>query len=232
MTRAPPALGQAKRLRNVRGGRRIPFRTRVYWPDEPHAIHFPRNFRFAFGLSSMMTTQKTFLVISALGKDHPGLVNELSRAILEQGCNIEDSRMTVLGGEFAAILLVQGKWNTLAKVENVLPELERSLGMTIISKRTGERSRSTDKLPYGVDVVAMDHPGIVNTLAGFFAERGINIEDMATSTYAAAHTGTPMFSVHMTVGIPASTHIATLREEFMDYCDGLNLDAVLEPLKV
>jgi glycine cleavage system transcriptional repressor len=54
---------------------------------------------------------------------------------------------------------------------------------------------------------------------------------MATNTYAAAHTGTPMFAVHMTVGIPASTHIATLREEFMDYCDGLNLDAVLEPLK-
>ena len=87
-------------------------------------------------------------------------------------------------------------------------------------------------MPYGVDVVAMDHPGIVNKLAGFFAERDINIEDMSTSTYSAAHTGTPMFAVHMTVGIPASTHIATLREEFMDYCDGLNLDAVLEPLKI
>ena len=68
-------------------------------------------------------------------------------------------------------------------------------------------------------------------LAGFFADRNINIEDMATSTYAAAHTGTPMFSVHMTVGIPADMHIGALREEFMDYCDGLNLDAVLEPLK-
>ncbi len=178
-----------------------------------------------------MTTQKTYLVISALGEDHPGLVNDLSKTILDQGCNIEDSRMAVLGGEFAAMLLVEGKWNTLAKVENVLPELERSLGMTIISKRTGERSRRESKLPYAVDVIAMDHPGIVNRLAGFFAERSINIEDMATTTYAAAHTGTPMFSVHMTVGIPADTHIATLREEFMDYCDGLNLDAVLEPLK-
>ncbi|TVQ84372.1 MAG: glycine cleavage system protein R [Chromatiaceae bacterium] len=178
-----------------------------------------------------MATQKTYLVISALGTDHPGLVNDLSRAILEHGCNIEDSRMAVLGGEFAAMLLVQGKWNTLAKVENALPELERTLGMTIISKRTGERARNENKLPYVVDVIAMDHPGIVNKLAGFFAERNINIEDMATHTYAAAHTGTPMFAVHITVGIPADTHIATLREEFMDYCDGLNLDAVLEPLK-
>jgi glycine cleavage system transcriptional repressor len=178
-----------------------------------------------------MATKKTFLVISALGEDHPGIVNALSKAILDQGCNIEDSRMTVLGGEFAAILLVQGKWNTLVKVENALPEIERHLGMTIISKRTGERAAGANLLPYAVDVISMDHPGIVNNLAGFFAERSINIEDMTTSTYAAAHTGTPMFAVHMTIGIPADMHIAGLREEFMDYCDGLNLDAVLEPLK-
>jgi putative FmdB family regulatory protein len=75
-----------------------------------------------------MATQKTYLVISALGEDHPGIVNHLSKAILEHGCNIEDSRMTVLGGEFAAMLLVEGKWNTLAKIENALPELERSSG--------------------------------------------------------------------------------------------------------
>jgi glycine cleavage system transcriptional repressor len=178
-----------------------------------------------------MTRQKTYLVISALGEDHPGIVNQLSKAILEQGCNIEDSRMTVLGGEFAAMLLVEGKWNTLAKIENALPELERQLSMTIICKRTGERATGRNLLPYAIDVVSMDHPGIVNNLAGFFAERDINIEDLSTSTYAAAHTGTPMFAVHMTVGIPADIHIAALREDFMDYCDALNLDAVLEPLK-
>ena len=60
-------------------------------------------------------TKKTYLVISALGEDQPGIVNRLSKVLLDQGCNIEDSRMTVLGGEFAVMLLVEGKWNTLAK---------------------------------------------------------------------------------------------------------------------
>ena len=178
-----------------------------------------------------MATQKTYLVISALGEDRPGIVSQLSKVLLDSGCNIEDSRMTVLGGEFAVMLLVEGKWNTLAKVENSLPELGRALDMTIISKRTGPRTVGGNLLPYAVDVISMDHPGIVNNLAGFFSDRGINIEDMATSSYAAAHTGTPMFTVHMTVGIPATVHIAGLRDEFMDYCDGLNLDAVLEPIK-
>ncbi|MES9861483.1 MAG: glycine cleavage system protein R, partial [Candidatus Thiodiazotropha sp. 4PDIVS1] len=57
------------------------------------------------------------------------------------------------------------------------------------------------------------------------------IEDMTTSSYSAAHTGTPMFSVHLSVGIPSESQIAVLREEFMDYCDALNLDAVIEPIK-
>lgn len=179
----------------------------------------------------VMHTKKTYLVISALGKDRPGIVNSLAKMIMEQGCNIEDSRMTVLGGEFAAMLLVEGKWNTLAKVENALPELEQHLSLTIVAKRTGERENGGTLIPYAVDVISMDHPGIVSSLAGFFAEREINIEDMVTSSYAAPHTGAQMFSVHITVGIPANMHIATLRDEFMDHCDDLNLDAVLEPIK-
>lgn len=179
----------------------------------------------------MSTPPNNYLVISALGKDHPGIVKALSRKILEEGCNISDSRMTVLGGEFAVLILAQGHWNTLAKLENALPELQQELGLTIISKRTEGRTQTSNLLPYMVEVVSMDHPGIVNQLAEFFSERNINIEDMMTTSYSAAHTGTPMFSVHMSVGIPADTHIAGLREDFMDYCDALNLDAVIEPIK-
>jgi glycine cleavage system transcriptional repressor len=137
----------------------------------------------------------------------------------------------VLGGEFAVLLLAEGHWNTLAKLEGALPELQDELGLTIISKRTEGRAKSSNLLPYMVEVVSMDHPGIVNQLAEFFSERNINIEDMVTTGYSAAHTGTPMFSVHMSVGIPADIHIAALRDEFMDYCDAFNLDAIIEPIK-
>ena len=172
-----------------------------------------------------------YLVISAVGGDRAGIVDELSRTILESGCNIEDSRMTVLGGEFAMILLVSGKWNNIAKLEPLLPALESRLGLTLIARRTEPPAPRRDLLPYAVDVVALDHPGIVHNLANFFSTRQINIQDLVTSSYAAAHTGSPMFSVHMTVEIPADMHIATLRDEFMDFCDQLNLDAVMEPVK-
>jgi glycine cleavage system transcriptional repressor len=171
------------------------------------------------------------LVIAAVGKDRPGLVDALSSWILDSGCNIADSRMTVLGGEFAVLLLADGKWNNLAKLEDQLEQMQTTLDMSITIKRTEPRSPGGAFLPYAVDVVALDHPGIVHNLASFFSQRNINIQDLATACYCAAHTGTPMFSVHMTLDVPADTHIAGLREEFLDFCDRLNLDAVIEPVK-
>ena len=178
-----------------------------------------------------MTKPNNYLVLSALGKDRPGIVDELSRTIYQLDCNIVDSRMTVLGGEFAVLLMLEGPWNQLAKLEGQIPDLQKRLGMTIISRQTETPSPQTNLLPYAVEVVSLDHPGIVHQLASFFSQRNINIEDMNTSSYAAPHTATAMFSVHMNVGIPANIQIAELRDEFMDFCDTMNLDGVLEPFK-
>lgn len=174
---------------------------------------------------------KNLLVISAVGEDRPGIVHQLSKAILESGCNLEDSRMTALGSEFGMVLLVSGKWNELAKLESCLPALSRRLNLLLNSKRTQPPQPSAHLLPYAIEVIALDQPGIVQQLAEFFARREINIRDLATASYSATHTGTPMFSVQMMIDVPANTHIAHLRDDFMDFCDELNLDAIMEPLK-
>lgn len=171
------------------------------------------------------------LVIAAIGEDRPGLVDKLAGWILDSGCNIADSRMTVLGGEFAVLLLIEGQWNSLAKLEDQLEQMQERLGMTINIKRTEQKKPGGALLPYAVDVVALDNPGIVHSLANFLSQRGINIQDLSTSNYSAAHTGTQMFSVHMVLDVPGEIQIAGLREEFLDFCDQQNLDAVIEPMK-
>jgi glycine cleavage system transcriptional repressor len=86
-------------------------------------------------------------------------------------------------------------------------------------------------MPYAVDVVSLDQQGIVFSLADFFASRDIEIADVATRRYSAAHTGAPMFAVQMAVNIPSSVSISQLRDDFLELCDRLNLDAILEPVK-
>lgn len=172
------------------------------------------------------------LVISALGQDRAGLVAELSQIVMSAGCNIEDSRMSILGGEFAIIMLISGAWNNIAKLEDNLPATAEKLGLLLNSRRTQVRDLSREEIPYTIEVISLDHPGIVQQIAGFFSKRNINIHDMYTSCHRAAHTGSPMFTLSMTVEIPATTHISSLREQFMEFCDQLNLDAIMEPVKI
>jgi glycine cleavage system transcriptional repressor len=172
---------------------------------------------------------KQLLVISAVGRDRPGLVHDLAKRILDCGGNIAESRMVALGSEFAMLVLVSGNWHTLARLENELGKRDEDLIVSV--RRTEQRITRDDQLPYAVDVVCLDHAGIVSNLSGFFAGRDIEIAELTTRSYAAAHTGAPMFSVQMSVNIPSRLHISALREEFMEFCDRLNLDAIIEPIK-
>lgn len=173
---------------------------------------------------------KQLIVLSAIGTDRAGVVNDISKVILDCGGNIEESRMSALGTEFAMLLLISGNWHTLTRLESEIDKLSKDHGLTVTMRKTGERD-ARDAMPYAVDVVALDQPGIVFNLASFFASRDIDIADLATRRYAAAHTGAPMFAVQLTVNVPASEHLAQFRDDFMDLCDQMNLDAILEPVK-
>src|ERR1700733_7181982 len=174
---------------------------------------------------------KQHLAVSAIGSDRTGMVHDLTRLVSECGGNISESRMAGLGSEFAMLLLISGNWHALAKLETELKRLADSSGLILHLKRTEPRSARTDMLPYSIDVVCLDQTGIVSGLSGFFSSRSIDIAEGSTRSYPAAHTGAPMCSVQMIVNVPSRIHVAHLREEFMEFCDSLNLDAILEPVK-
>jgi len=174
---------------------------------------------------------ESLLVITALGEDKPGIVDKLSETVAACNCNIIDSRMSVLAGEFAVMLMIAGKWNELTKLEDALTAVSESLGLTIACKRSKVSKPSSDLMPYSMEVISIDQPGIVHELARFFSSRNINIQELNTTQYAAAHTGTPMFALQLIANIPASQHIAGLRDEFLDFCETLNMDATMEPTK-
>ena len=169
-----------------------------------------------------------YLVISAIGNDQPGIVNSVSQMIVERKGNITSSRMMAMGGEFSLMLMVEGDNKIVEQIQSALPDMESALGLTIVSKHTKASERTAERVPCNINVVSMDHPGIVQQVADFFSPRDVNIEEMNTDTYPAAHTGTQMFALNMVVSLPAELKIAPLREEFVDFCDAMNLDASME----
>jgi len=174
---------------------------------------------------------KQLLAISAIGSDRTGMVHDLTRTIADCGGNVIESRMSALGSEFVMALLVSGNWHSLAKIETEVKRTADAGQIAIQIRRTEPRPIRAEMLPYSVDIVCLDQPGIVSSVSGFFSARGVDIAELDTHSYAAAHTGAPMFSVRLVVNVPSRIHLGVLREEFMDFCDHLNLDAILEPVK-
>ncbi|MBL4850725.1 MAG: glycine cleavage system protein R [Gammaproteobacteria bacterium] len=174
---------------------------------------------------------QNYLIISAIGHDKPGIVQKISKIVLDNGCSIEDSRMMVLGGEFSVIMMTAGNWNHIAKLENAIKTAAAELDLAVTLTRTEPRETKPTLMPYAVEVVAIDHPGIVHHVTDFFSRRQINIEDLSTDSYHAAHTGTAMFSMNIAIDVPSQLSLSELRMQFLSFCDEYNLDAVIEPIK-
>lgn len=172
-----------------------------------------------------------YILLCALGPDRPELLKRLTKRILDTGCNLEETSMAALGQETAVISLISGSWDAIAKLESALPRLEQHTDWRFMVRRTEARKREGAHLPYAVEVISADKPGIVHHLLEFFVVRGITIDNFTSGRFAANQTGTEMFTAHLSVGIPVDLHIAGVRDEFMEFCDGLNLDAIIEPIK-
>lgn len=177
------------------------------------------------------TIARSLLAITALGGDAGGIAEGLAAAIADSGCNIESSRMTRLGDRFGAVALASGSWNQIAKLEAQINDLSQRLGLVLQTQRAAEGTGGSGSVPYRIEIVSADRPGIVHDLARFLAKRHIAVEDMKAGSYRAPHGGTAMFAVDLIVGLPPGTHFSLLRDDFLDFCDDLNLDAVIEPLR-
>jgi glycine cleavage system transcriptional repressor len=171
------------------------------------------------------------LLIQAVAPARQSPLLTLSRRIADAGCNLVESRVATVGADVSVLLLARGPWDAIAKLENALARVGKDAALHLLSYRTEAGDQQSRLLPYMVEVVAADKPGVLVELIDFFTAHKISIEQMSSMRYQAMQTGADMFQAQITVGLPADTHIASLRDEFMELCDSLNLDAIMDPVK-
>ena len=176
-------------------------------------------------------TNENNLLISSYAAHPESPLLAISRRINDSGCNLIEARLSTIGADVSVLALAQGPWDAVAKLEAMLTRLEREDGLRLTWYRTGSKALQSELLPYVIEVVAADKPGILFQLADFFDRQGISVENLQSMRYRAMQTGAEMFSAQITVGIPASMHIAALRDDFLEFCDHLNLDAIMDPMK-
>jgi glycine cleavage system transcriptional repressor len=157
-----------------------------------------------------MSTRQN-LILTAVGPDKIGLVEQISEFIVQHGCNIEDSKMAVFCGEFALIVLLSGEPTNLLRVANAYHELSAQTGLNVSVKTPAAKKAQQQSLPYRLTASCLDHPGVVYRLSRLLSQQGINIESMETKTYPAPVSGTPIFKLEAELSVPAGLSITTLR---------------------
>jgi len=163
------------------------------------------------------------LVVSAIGPDHPGLVDRLTEAIGRYNCNIADSRMVNLHGQFAIIMRLQVPDANASDLREQLPGLIEGIGLRAVTAPVEGRG-SPPGVPYRIRTYAMDQAGIVHRIAHALGERRVNIEDMTSRLEHGPHTGTPLFSMDMVVTIPPEVRLQDVRTALEALCAELNCD--------
>lgn len=171
-----------------------------------------------------------FAVLTALGTDRVGIVDDLAKEISLANCNIEESKMSVLGGEFAVMLLVSGQNQSISELSGKLDEFREKSGISVIVKETGSYKRASDRVPYVIESVSLDHPGIVHSITSLLKDLGINIEDLETKTSPAPWTGAPLFTLKCIASLPQGTSISNFKDKVQEIAEKKDLDISLYPL--
>lgn len=171
------------------------------------------------------------LAITVLGKRQSQFIEPVLAAVSRCECSIAEIRATELAESIAAHLLIEGNWNHIAKLENLLETLQKQLKIQIHKARQEKTGAPKSGLPYTLEAMSLDQNDIVLAIVSFLVERNISIEEIKGYRYPAPYIQTPVFSTQFIIIIPSEQRLLQLREDFLEFCDQLNLDAILEPIK-
>jgi glycine cleavage system transcriptional repressor len=173
-----------------------------------------------------------YALLTVSGPDRPGIVAAIAEALFAADCNLEDSSMTQLRGEFAILLIVRlPPSGEVEALERRLGQVTGEMGLTLALRRlTAEEVRCPDVgnlTPCLITVFGADHPGIVAAVARTLADRGVNVTDL--STQVVGKRDKPVYAMIIEADSPVA--VDTLREELARQAEELACDISVKEME-
>ncbi|HYX44747.1 MAG TPA: ACT domain-containing protein [Acidimicrobiales bacterium] len=173
------------------------------------------------------------VAVTAVGSDRPGIVAAVTGVFVEHGCNIEDSSMTILRGQFAMMLVVDAPPDVgAADLEAALAGPAADLDLVVavrplpaVDDGGGGGGLGDDR--WTVSVYGADRPGIVHGVASLLADQGVNIVDLSTRMIGSPEQ--PVYAMVLEVELPAGVDPNALGDRLAEVAAGLGVEASLHP---
>ena len=170
------------------------------------------------------------VVVTAVGADRPGIVAAVTRVFVDLGCNLEDSSMTNVGGQFAMMLVVDAPAGVgAADLEAALAGPAAALDLVVAVRPVEAPGAGPDPFAesasWTVSVYGADHPGIVHGVAELLAGEGVNISDLSTRVIGPRER--PVYAMVLEVSLPPGVDPEALGTRLADTAARLGVDATL-----
>jgi glycine cleavage system transcriptional repressor len=157
--------------------------------------------------------------VAAMGTDRPGIVAAMGEAILAAGGNIDDSSMTILGGHFAMLLIVEADCDEQA-LHRALEPVAGNYGLLLEVQQAERHPYSgRERDDYVVAAYGPDRPGLVSRLSRVLADADINITDFGSRIGA-----DDTFAMWFNVSMPEAVDLDGVAEQLRSAGADLRLD--------
>ena len=169
-------------------------------------------------------------IMTAFGKDRPGIVADVTEILFENGCNLEDTSMTLLAGEFTLILLfTAGSAAVADPLAKACRRLEQDKGISAFLRPLEAREATPTDGFYtrSLHVEGLDQAGIVFKVSRCLADNRINIANLVSRVKASPESGTAMYVMDIQVQIPYGSDMNAVESKLSVVADELNVDITL-----
>ena len=127
----------------------------------------------------MPHTRKHWYMLTLVGQDAPGIVAGVTHALAEHACNLGETSMIRLGGNFTIMMLVETQLNKHQLTELMQP-VAKQLGLRLHIDSVENPDHHRIEPDVLINVYGADRVGIVAQVTERLAQAGLNILDLSS----------------------------------------------------
>ncbi|MBC8210451.1 MAG: hypothetical protein H8E21_05235 [Gammaproteobacteria bacterium] len=165
------------------------------------------------------------LVITLNGDDRSGIVESLSKIIVQHQGEWVESRMANLSGKFAGILLAKLPEENCDTFKATLKASLQDLNITIESADSSKAQNQQQC--YKLNLVGQDRPGIIHRISSLLVKNGATVEDLESEVIDASMSGEQLFKANITLCLAEGYTIEALGEALEQLANELIVDIEL-----
>ncbi|PLX86757.1 MAG: amino acid-binding protein [Desulfuromonas sp.] len=169
--------------------------------------------------------------LTIIGRDRSGIVSQVTEILYRLGCNIADSSCSLLGGQFAMILIISHpEYDGAEGFGDSFKPLEES-GLSVFLrtlKPGGEQRPDIQGEACMISVYGSDKPGIVYRVARELGAREVNITDLNTKLIGSEQR--PVYVMMIEAILPPAISVEELDELMKGIKDELQVDINVRPI--